>query len=101
MPLSFAIISQLSIDYRDTSGGTNPMGRFRFGRLASIFVFAAGLTPATAHAQAPKVPAPVPTKAAKAPAAKPSAAKPAKAPKPGPAPAAHDEPATHSIGFNK
>src|SRR5215468_4136641 len=77
------------------------MGRFRFGRLASIFVFAAGLTPAAPHAQAPKVPAPVPTKAAKAPTAKPSAAKPAKAPKPVPAPAAHDEPATYSIGFNK
>src|SRR5215831_17658546 len=75
------------------------MGRFGFARLTSILVVAAVLAPAAPHAQAPKAPAPA--KSAKAPHPAPSAAKPAKAGKPSPAPAAREEPATYSIGFNK
>jgi transglutaminase-like putative cysteine protease len=70
-------------------------------RLGAILVFATALAPAAPHAQAPKAPVPAPAKSAKAPAAKPSAAKPAKTLKPTPAPAARDEPATYSLGFDK
>jgi len=77
------------------------MGRFGYGRLTSIFVFAAVFA-AAAHAQAPKPAAPVPPRSAKVPAPMSAPAKSAKkAVKPVSAPAPREEPASYSVGFDK